>query len=100
MGSVVFPDAEVKFFVEVPELERAGRRMQQLRAKGISVELSEVLGQITERDRRDSQRQFGPAVPAGEAVKVDNSSQGGRRFEGVVAEMVEHCLRNGLVKHK
>lgn len=100
MGTVVFPDAEVKFFVEVPELERAERRMQQLRAKGIAVELSEVLSQIVERDNRDSQRAFGPAVPDRGAIKVNNGSQGGRTFDGVVAEMVERCLLVGLSRAK
>lgn len=96
MGTVVFPDAPVKFFVEVPDTIRAERRCQQLRAKGIEVELAEVLRQITERDNRDSQRAFGPTVSAQDAFIIDNSGGNGLTFQGVVAQMAEKCRSLGV----
>lgn len=96
MGTVVFPDARVKFFVEVPEMIRAKRRCQQLRVKGIDVKLEEVLSQIAERDNRDSQRAFGPTVAAQDSISVDNSGENGLTFQGVVDQMVEKCRSLGV----
>jgi cytidylate kinase len=68
-GSVVFPNAELKFYLDATPQERARRRVAQLRARGESVNSEAVLQEILERDQRDSSRAVGPlAVPAGAQV--------------------------------
>jgi cytidylate kinase len=72
-GSVVFPEAEVKVYLDASPAERARRRSAQLRSRGEIVDYNEILGQIVARDQRDKSRSVGPlAVPAG-AVIIDTT---------------------------
>jgi CMP/dCMP kinase len=71
MGSVVFPDAEVKVFLTASAEERARRRHKQLKDKGIGVSLRDLLRDIEARDARDSERAQSPLVPADDAVVID-----------------------------
>jgi len=72
-GSVVFPDADVRIYLDARPEIRARRRVEQLASKGIATTEAEVLAQILERDRIDSTRADGPLVcPRGAAV-VDTS---------------------------
>src|SRR5579864_6229136 len=65
-GSVVFPDAEAKFYLDATPAERCRRRVAQLRARGEIASSDEVLREIVERDKRDSSRSVGPlSVPSG-----------------------------------
>ncbi|MCQ2385524.1 MAG: (d)CMP kinase [Clostridia bacterium] len=73
IGTVIFPDAEVKIFLCASHLSRAQRRAAELREKGINVSVEEVLKDMEERDKNDSQRAIAPAVPAKDAVILDNS---------------------------
>ncbi|MEM9372516.1 MAG: (d)CMP kinase [Planctomycetota bacterium] len=72
-GSVVFPDAEVKFYLDAAAGVRAHRRAQQLAASGVDVELNALTAQILERDRLDSTREDGPLVCPENAIRVDTS---------------------------
>src|SRR4051812_15782661 len=73
-GSVVFPDAEVKVYLDATPAERARRRAAQLRARGEIVDHAELLAQIVARDQRDKSRSVGPlAVPQG-AVVIDTTT--------------------------
>lgn len=72
-GSVVFPDAHVRIYLDARPEVRARRRVEQLRAKGIETTESEVLGQILERDRLDRARRDGPLVCPSGAIVVDTS---------------------------
>ena len=74
MGTVVFPDAPLKFFLTASAEERAERRYKQLIAKGESVSLPRLLEDIRERDERDSSRAVAPLVPAEDAVVIDSSA--------------------------
>jgi CMP/dCMP kinase len=68
-GTVVFPDADLKFYLDATPAERARRRAKQLRARGEIVDLVELQRQIVERDNRDSKRAVGPlAIPKGARV--------------------------------
>ncbi len=68
-GSVVFPNAELKFYLDATPQERARRRVAQLRQRGEIVDYHEILNQIMTRDHRDSTRATGPlAVPQGAQV--------------------------------
>jgi CMP/dCMP kinase len=65
-GTVVFPDAQFKFYLDATPAERARRRVAQLRARGEIVDYNEILNQIIARDHRDATRAIGPlAVPPG-----------------------------------
>jgi cytidylate kinase len=71
MGTVVFPDAEVKIFLVASPEERARRRYNQLMAKGIDVTLSDLVEELRERDRRDQERAVAPLKAAEDAVIID-----------------------------
>ncbi len=76
MGSVVFPDAELKIFLTASLEERARRRYKQLIAKGIGASLAPLLGEMSARDKRDRERSVAPMKPASDAVVVDTTSLG------------------------
>jgi cytidylate kinase len=72
-GSVVFPEAGLKFFLDASPAERARRRVAQLRHRGEIVDYNEVLGQIVARDTRDSSRSVGPLVVPRDAEVIDTT---------------------------
>jgi cytidylate kinase len=73
IGTVVFPDAEVKVFLTASDEARARRRHDELSAAGHSVEYADVLAEIRDRDKRDSERDIAPLKPADDAVRLDTS---------------------------
>ena len=73
MGSVVFPAAEVKIFLTASAEERARRRYNQLKEKGIEADMAELVAAIEARDRRDMERPVAPLKPAEDAVVLDSS---------------------------
>ena len=73
MGTIVFPDARHKFFLDATSEERALRRQKQLVENGQNVEYQELLAQIQKRDRDDSSRSLAPLKPAEDAVVIDSS---------------------------
>jgi cytidylate kinase len=85
MGSVVFPDAPVKFFLTADAEARAQRRWLELRDRGIERTFEEVLAEQRERDRRDASREAAPLVQAADAVLLDSS---GLTLEQVVDRML------------
>ena len=73
-GTVVFPQAQFKFFLDATPAERARRRVAQLRARGEIVDYNEILRQIVARDTRDATREVGPMAVAAGAVVIDTTS--------------------------
>lgn len=73
MGTVVFPDATIKIFLDASVEERAQRRYKQLINKGESVILSRLFRDMQARDRRDRERAIAPTVPADDAVVIDST---------------------------
>ena len=73
MGSVVFPDAELKIFLTALPEERAQRRYKQLMEKGLSASMDALLQEIRERDRRDSERAVAPLQKVADAVELDTT---------------------------
>lgn len=73
MGTVVFPDAMVKFFLDASVEERARRRVLQLHNKGCSVKFNKVLNEIKLRDERDRMRVISPLIPADDAIILDST---------------------------
>ena len=96
MGTVVFPDAECKFFLDASAEERARRRQDQLREKGQEVDYSDILQQIIKRDHDDSSRALAPLRPADDAVIVDSS----RMSIDEVVEFMLGCLQKARVMPK
>ncbi len=86
MGSVVFPDAKLKIFLDASPEERAQRRYKQLKEKGMSANLAGLLEEIKVRDARDRNRSVAPLVPAADAILVDSTNQG---IDEVVAGILE-----------
>jgi len=73
MGTVVFPEAEIKVFLTASAIKRAERRYKQLIEKGISANLICLANEIEERDRRDSERKTAPLAMASDAIYIDSS---------------------------
>ena len=74
MGTVVFPDAQVKLFLDASAEERAKRRYNQLQNKGISGNFAQILAEIKERDLRDRNRAVAPLKPADDAFLLDSTT--------------------------
>lgn len=89
-GTVVFPEAPVKFFLDATPEERGRRRFRELREKGLHVTLDQVTQDIITRDLNDRTRRHAPLVPSPDAVVIDSSAMTAKE---VVARMIE-IIRN------
>ena len=76
IGTVVFPNAELKIFLDASPETRAERRWKEHQEKGEVFTLAQVLDEVYERDRRDRERKVSPLVRAADAVLVDNTAMG------------------------
>jgi cytidylate kinase len=76
IGTVVFPNAELKIFLDASPETRAQRRWKEHQEKGDNVTLVEVLQEVRDRDKRDRERKVSPLVKARDAVLVDNTAMG------------------------
>ena len=74
IGTVVFPDAELKIFMTASPEIRAKRRFVELKEKGVEVDFDEILANVEERDNIDSTRKASPLKKAGDALVLDNSN--------------------------
>lgn len=74
IGTVVFPDAELKIFMTASPEIRAKRRFAELQGKGQNVDFTEILKNVVERDKIDSTRKVSPLRKAADAVELDNSN--------------------------
>ena len=85
IGTVVFPQAKTKIFLDASEYERATRRAHELRERGEEVNFEDLLSEIRERDERDRSRDVAPLRPADDAKIVDTT---GLSIDDVVREIV------------
>jgi CMP/dCMP kinase len=93
-GTAAFPDAEIKFFLDAAVEKRAERRLHELLADGEDVTPPQVLANLQQRDRTDSERKVAPlAVPAG-AIRIDTTHQ---TIGEVLDALVGHLRQRGLV---
>ena len=95
IGTVVFPQAELKFFLLASAEERGRRRYEELLAKGLEVDLQQTIAEVVARDTADSNRQHAPLVQADDALAIDTTSM---TIDQVLAEMLavveaERCRR-------
>ncbi|MBR9789983.1 MAG: (d)CMP kinase [Vibrionaceae bacterium] len=86
MGTVVFPHAQAKIFLDASAEERANRRLKQLQDKGLDVRFADLLSEIQERDDRDRNRPVAPLRPAEDALVLDSTSMS-------IDEVVEKALQ-------
>jgi len=89
-GTIVFPNAECKFFLSADPLERARRRKREMEARGERVELEQLLREQEIRDRRDAARDLAPMKPAADAVLLDSTKLS---LEQVVEAMIAEVRR-------
>jgi cytidylate kinase len=90
-GSIAFPRAEFKFYLDATPAERARRRVAQLRARGEIIDYHEVLRQIVARDHRDANRSVGPLAIPRDAVVIDTTEMS----QDQVIESIVSTVREG-----
>ncbi len=90
IGTVVFPDAEVKFFLNASVEERGRRRYIELKGKGHDVNLEDTIEDIKKRDYNDSKRDIAPLCVAADAIVIDST---GLDAEGVVKKMLDEIKK-------
>ena len=93
IGTVIFPEAEVKIFLEASVSERARRRYDELIASGRAVGLVETLREFEERDKRDSERDVAPLRKAEDALMIDSSRVTADEVAALVLAHVQNKLR-------
>ncbi len=91
IGTVVFPDAQVKFFLTASDEARATRRHAELAEKGVDVPLAEVLADQRRRDKDDTERAIAPLRAAPDAIRVDTTGLD-------LDEVVERCLQEASAR--
>jgi cytidylate kinase len=89
-GTVVFPNADVKFFLIADEAERARRRQAELAEKGETADIAQTLSAIAQRDKSDENRTVGPLKPAADAIMVDTTHLG---IEQVVEKLFSYAQK-------
>ncbi len=93
IGTVIFPDAEVKIFLTASPEARAKRRYLELAAKGIATTYESVLSEMKERDDNDRTRAVAPAVPAADAIMLDNSDMSPEETTAAAITIIKKCLK-------
>jgi cytidylate kinase len=94
MGTVVFPDAELKIYLDASARVRAERRYNQLKNKGLSVNFRALLANLEERDARDKERAVSPLVPAPDALIIDSTDLG---IEAVLERVLAEVRNRHLI---
>lgn len=94
MGTVIFPDAELKVFLTASAEERAMRRYKQLKEKGFDVNLRDLSAEVAARDRRDAERAVAPLRPAPDAYVLDSTEMS---IDEVVEAVLDEVRGRGLM---
>jgi len=95
IGTVVFPNADVKVFLDANPEERVRRRYEELKAKGQIVSTEQLSADMRERDRRDSTRADAPLAQAPDAVYFDSTGLGIDEVEEAILRIVRTRVTNG-----
>ncbi len=93
IGTVIFPDADVKIFLTASKEARAKRRYDELTAKGLETTYEDVLADMIQRDQNDSTRAVAPAVAAPDAVVLDNSELDAEQTVDEAVRIIEEGLK-------
>lgn len=89
IGTVVFPDAELKFFLSASAEERGRRRFLELQGKGVQATLEETIKDVMQRDKQDMEREIAPLRQADDAILIDST---GKSIEQVVTTMEQFYM--------
>ena len=92
IGTVVFPDADVKIYLDASPEERAKRRLKQNQEKGIDSSYKEVLQNIIDRDKRDSNREIAPLKQADDAIYLDSTNLSIEEVVEKITDIIKRCL--------
>jgi len=95
IGTVVFPEAEVKVFLDAKPEERVRRRLAEERAKGAAVSEGQLAAQMKERDQRDSTRSDAPLSQAPDAIYLDSTGMAIEEVEDAILKIVRSRVSNG-----
>jgi cytidylate kinase len=95
IGTVVFPNADVKIYLDADPAVRAARRVKDLQEKQARASQEEVLRELDERDRRDRTRAESPLLQAPDAVYVDSSNRAVDEVESILLKLIRERLSNG-----
>lgn len=95
IGTVVFPDADVKVFLDAQPQERVRRRLEEVRARGEEVSETQLAAQMKERDLRDTTRVDAPLAQAPDAVYLDSTQLGVEAVEEAILKIVRARVTNG-----
>ena len=87
MGSVIFPNAEIKFFLTANNETKAKRRLNQLKEKGINVSLTQLIDELNERDKRDLTRKASPLIIPDDALVIETDN---KSIKDVKKEAIKH----------
>jgi cytidylate kinase len=98
IGTVVFPDAEYKFYLDADFPERVRRRYQELKAAGQSITLKDVEDDLLRRDQIDSTREVAPLKRAEDAVYVDTTRLGIQEVVDTLMQYIESHLKNAGIQ--
>jgi len=100
IGTVVFPDADIKFYLDADAEERGRRRFRDLVEKGMEVDFKETLREVIQRDKNDMNRTVSPLKKADDAIRIDSTC---RTVEEIVQEMIrltDEKRRFGEIDHR
>jgi cytidylate kinase len=95
IGTVVFPDAQIKIFLDAGVEVRAARRLKDLESKGAGAGIGQVIDEIRERDHRDSTRAAAPLLQAPDAVYIDSSRMNIEQVEEAILKLIRERTSNG-----
>ena len=92
-GTVVFPSADVKFYLDAQPEERARRRYEELVGKGVNVNFEETLEEVIQRDHNDMNRSLSPLRRAEDAIVIDSTSRSAEEVVEAMARLVQEKRR-------
>jgi len=92
IGTIVYPQADLKLFMTATPEERAKRRLKELQNRGIPVIFEEVLQEMVQRDRRDRERQDSPLVAAEDAIIIDTSDMSPADVVALASKAIDKAL--------
>ncbi len=98
IGSVVFPNADLKVFLVATAQERARRRVRDYEKLGQKINYDEVLKEIIARDRADMERETSPLIKAQDAKEIDTTILGIEDVENIICEMIEKTLIDKIIR--
>jgi len=98
IGTAVFPDADVKVFLVASPNERARRRVKDYEKLGQKADFEEILREINQRDKEDSEREESPLVKAQDAVEIDTTIMGIEEVENIICELIEKKMIDKIIK--